>query len=263
MKSYLYSRATKNEANMNVLRNFWKQLFEYNWTFGIFLIVLFGVPRFILVLNANSSGSGYGFVSIIFVVMWFAPLIFLTKKGRKEIGIKIPDRPLRLLYSFVLGAASCAILFFVTNLLFGTSLENSFFYISKSYSVPVDALNTNRFMIFILFAFYGMIFSPIGEELLYRGVVHGSFVSRFGENKASIFDAMAFGLTHLAHFGIIYHLGNWSFLFIPALLWVLFMFAVSRLFFKCKQMCNSIFGAMASHAGFNIAMMYFIVYYIL
>jgi membrane protease YdiL (CAAX protease family) len=108
-----------------------------------------------------------------------------------------------------------------------------------------------------------MVFSPIGEELFYRGIVHGSFVPKTGEHMASIIDSLAFALTHLAHFGIVYIMGNWSFLFVPSLLWVFFMFLTSRLFFLCKVKTGSILGAIASHAGFNLAMMYFILYHIL
>lgn len=106
-----------------------------------------------------------------------------------------------------------------------------------------------------------MIFSPIGEEFLYRGVIHGSFVEKSGEFKASIYDSLAFALTHLAHFGIIYDGEAWQFLLAPSILWVLSMFLVSQLFFRCKMMSQSIFGAVLSHSGYNLAMMYLIFYY--
>ncbi|MDR0938518.1 MAG: CPBP family intramembrane metalloprotease [Mediterranea sp.] len=120
-----------------------------------------------------------------------------------------------------------------------------------------------RLTYFLVAAIPSMIFSPIGEEFLFRGLVHGSFVCRFGEVGALFFDSGAFALTHLAHFGIIYSAGGWSFLPIPALLWVLSMFLVSQVFFRCKLMCDSIFGAVFSHSGFNFAIMYFILYHIL
>lgn len=63
---------------------------------------------------------------------------------------------------------------------------------------------------------------------------------------------------HIAHFGIIYASGIWLFLPIPATLWVVAMFAVSQLFFRCKQLCDSIWGAVVAHSGFNFAMMYLI-----
>ena len=118
-------------------------------------------------------------------------------------------------------------------------------------------------MYFAIFAIIGMTFSPIGEELLYRGLIHQSFVPKFGNNKASILDSLAFAVVHLAHFGIIYTNGNWKFLIIPAILWITLMFLTSRLFYYCKIKTDSIYGAIIGHAGFNLAMTYFIFYHIL
>jgi len=106
-------------------------------------------------------------------------------------------------------------------------------------------------------------FIPIGEELFYRGLVHGSFRDNVGDNRASYIDSSAFALTHLAHFGIVYVNGQWNFLFIPSILWVLFIFITSRLFYFCKKRTGSILGAIISHAAFNVTMMYLIFYYIL
>ena len=83
------------------------------------------------------------------------------------------------------------------------------------------------------------------------------------EQKASILDSLAFALTHLAHFGIVFVAGHWSFLFLPAAIWVMLMFLASRLFFICKVKSGSILGAILCHAGFNLAMTYYIIYFIL
>lgn len=245
---------------MEALRPFWRFI-SYNWKFGLFLILLFGIPRFIMVLDANASG-GYGTVSILFLAMWFTPFIFLSKNGRKYIGIKKPKSYLWLLYSFLIGFVFCSIMFICAKFLYADTIHNSFVYISRSYTIPSEALADNKLMFFLMFSLVGITFSPIGEELLYRGVVHGSFVEQFGEWKASIFDSLAFALTHLAHFGIVYNLGGWHFLPVPALLWVLGMFIASQIFFFCKQKSGSILGAILSHAGYNVAMMYFIFYHI-
>ena len=155
-------------------------------------------------------------------------------------------------------------MFLMAKLLFAETVSNWFVYISNSYAVPKASLSeSDRLIYFIIYAVIGMTFSPIGEELFYRGLVHGSFATDFGDRKASMLDSLAFALTHLAHFGIVYFSGHWSFLFFPALLWVFFMFIASRLFFFCKQKTGSILGAISSHAGYNLAMMYFIFYHIL
>jgi hypothetical protein len=41
----------------NELRPFWRKLFNFDWKFGLFLILIVYIPRFILVLNANASGN--------------------------------------------------------------------------------------------------------------------------------------------------------------------------------------------------------------
>lgn len=244
---------------MESLRKFWQRFFSYNWIFGLFLILLFGIPRFALVLQANVSGK-YNFAFIIFFLMWFAPLVFLTKQGRRSMGMKRPNHYVRLLFSFIAGVLSCAVVFGLFLLLYEKAEGNAFVYIAKAGGVPAGLADLDRLIYFLIAAIPSMLFSPIGEEFLYRGVVHGSFVQRFGETKASFFDSSAFALTHLAHFGIVYQITGWAFLPVPAVLWVFSMFTVSQVFFRCKLMCDSIYGAVFAHAGFNFAMMYFIFY---
>lgn len=180
---------------MSSLRNIFSRFFNYNWKFGLFIILLFGIPRFILVLQANISG-GYGQAGSIFLLMWFAPLIFLTRQGRKEIGFKRPKNFLSLLYVFSAGVLTCLTTFFLFQWLFGNSLSN------------------------------------------------------------------AFAITHLCHFGVIYTAGTWDFLPLPSLLWLVAMFMVGQVAFRCKQRSESIYGAVLSHSGFNLAMMYVIFYLI-
>lgn len=75
---------------METLRTFWLRYFRYNWKFGLFLILLFGIPRFILVLQASKAGT-YNLAFIVFLLMWFTPLVFLTKQGRKSIFLHRPN----------------------------------------------------------------------------------------------------------------------------------------------------------------------------
>lgn len=247
---------------MEILRKNWSRLFKYNWKFGVFLILLFGIPRFIFVLSAN-SGSGYRLVSILFILMWVTPFLLLSKEGRNYIGIKKPKSAIPVMYSFIAGFILCAITFALFAMLGGGTINNAFVYISQSYNLPKELLASNKTSYFIMFALVSMTFSPIGEELLYRGVIHGSFVKQFGEIKASIFDSLAFALTHIAHFGLVYvYYVGWKFLPLPSFMWILSMFFASLLFFACKQYSQSIFGAISAHAGYNFGMIYFIFYFI-
>ncbi|MGB5170465.1 MAG: CPBP family intramembrane glutamic endopeptidase [Eudoraea sp.] len=236
---------------------------RFNWQLGLFLILLFGIPRFVLVMEANRTG-GYGLISIIFLIMWLVPFVLLNKAGQKLIGIRKPRNYRWLLPSFLLGILACSFVFALGIYLYELQIENWFVYISKSYGgIPQESLSGNDKTIhFLVLVLTGMTFSPIGEELLYRGLIHQSFVPLFGDNKASIIDSLAFAVVHLAHFGLIFSTGGWKFVFIPAMIWMALMFFSSRLFFYCKKKANSIYGAIVCHAGFNFAMTYFIFYHI-
>lgn len=240
------------------LRKYWNSRFLYNWKLGVFLILLFGIPRFIIVLQSYVDRS-YATVMFVFLSMWLVPFILLTKDGRRNIGIKYPSHWWRIVLSFIAGGLTCYIIFCLFFFLFQTSIENAFLYIAGN-NPSSGVSEPDKLIYFCIAVIPSMLFSPIGEEFLYRGIIHGSFVSKFGETKASIFDSLAFALTHIAHFGIIYMSGIWQFLPIPTILWVLSMFITSQVFFRCKLYCNSIWGAVAAHSGFNFIMMYGIFY---
>jgi hypothetical protein len=215
-----------------------------------------------MVLEASQSG-GYGSVSWIFVSMTIISIILLNRNGRKLIGLKKPENPRWLLWSLLLGVGFSAIVYAAGAVLYQGSSSNWFVYIGQSYPIPGDSLENQKLIFFLVFCIIGMTFSPIGEELLYRGVIHEGFATKFNDNRASQLDSLAFALTHLAHFGIVYIDGTWQFLPLPAFLWVVLMFVASRIFYVSRVKTGSILGAIVSHAGFNIGMNYFIFYHIL
>jgi membrane protease YdiL (CAAX protease family) len=113
---------------------------------------------------------------------------------------------------------------------------------------------------FVIMAFTGMTFSPIGEELFFRGIVHASFEKSIGQTRASVVDALAFALTHISHFGLVFISDQWHFLGLPTFMWVLGMFLLSLVFFGFRKYTGSIWAAVGCHAGFNLGMIYSIFY---
>ncbi|MCO5723892.1 CPBP family intramembrane glutamic endopeptidase [Robiginitalea marina] len=241
------------------LKPFWDKFFKFDWKFGFFLIALICIPRFILVLQANQTGN-YGPIGAIMFVSAFVPFIFLNKYGRKRIGIKKPKSIAGLVLSLIPGIAFSLFLFFIGKELYGGSYQNWYEYIGNSYNIPEGIAGNNKLILFSIMATTGMIFSPIGEELFFRGIVHGSFAKSIGERKASNVDSLAFALTHIAHFGLVFANGVWNFYLIPAMIWVLSMFLVSIIFFRAKKLTGSLLGAIFCHAGFNLGMIYSIFY---
>jgi len=235
-------------------RTVWNLLFPSKWVLGMVLILIFGIPRFIIVLQSNVTGQ-YQWVSIIFVIMWFTPLIFLKKIGRREIGIKVSANPIWIMWGFILGCGMCLLVFIVYRLSFGLDESNVFVYVGRS-----TATGNDNPLFFLIYLVISMSFSPIGEELFYRGVIHENFKEKFGNTKASLIDSSAFALTHLAHFGIIFRNNAWEFIFLPALIWLVCTFLICIVFNFIKQKSGSILGAIVTHAGFNFSMGFIIFY---
>lgn len=247
----------------NFLRSFWIDKIRINWKLGLFLILTIGLLRFYLVMEANMAAN-YSRVSIVFMLMTLLPVILLNHQGLLRIGLGKPLKKRWIAYSAILGMGFCFITYFIGTQLFGHEISNWFVYISKSYAIERSTIAEDQYLIyFLIYASVSMIFSPIGEEIFYRGLVHQCFQEKYGSNRASQIDSAAFAFTHLAHFGFIFHEGHWQFLFIPATLWVLLMFMASRIFFICKLQSGSLLGPIVSHAAFNLTMLYLIFFHIL
>lgn len=112
----------------------------------------------------------------------------------------------------------------------------------------------------MIMALVGMTFSPVGEEVFFRGIVHSSFAKSVGEKRASVVDGFAFALTHVSHFGLVYMAGELDFFVFPTLIWVSGMFLLSLLFYEFKKRSGSIWGSILCHAAFNLGMIYSIFY---
>lgn len=241
------------------LRPFWNKGFKLDWRFGLFLIALICIPRFILVLRANQTGN-YAAIGAVMFVSALIPFIFLTREGRRQIGIKWTKKVGALVLSFAIGLSFSLLLYFIGKELYGNSYQNWYEYIGKSYNIPDGISGNSKLTMFLIMAGTGMIFSPIGEELYFRGIVHRSFEKSIGEKKASMVDGLAFAITHIAHFGLVYLSGVWSFYPIPTIIWIASMFIVSILFIESKNLTGSLLGPIFCHAGFNLGMIYCIFY---
>jgi hypothetical protein len=68
----------------NELRPFWSRVFSFNWKFGLFLILAVCIPRFLLVLIANTTGN-YGSMGIVMFISAIVPFVFFNETWQKRI----------------------------------------------------------------------------------------------------------------------------------------------------------------------------------
>ena len=125
----------------NHLKPFWNKFFDFNWKFGLFLILIVCIPRFVLVLHANVLGN-YESIGLIMAISAIAPFIFLTKYWRKEIGITKTSSYKWLLIANICGLAASIFLHFLGKILYDTSYQNWYQYVGKSYKIPAT-INAN------------------------------------------------------------------------------------------------------------------------
>lgn len=243
----------------NGLKLFWIRYFKLDWKFGLFLLLIICIPRFVLVLKANETGN-YSFIGMIMFISALMPFIFLNKQGLKQIGLSKTNKLISLIYALIAGLLFSYVLYLAGDYLYGNTYENWYEYIGKSYNISDTITGQEKKILFAIMAITGMTFSPIGEEFFFRGIVHSSFANSVGDKKASIIDSLAFSLTHISHFGLVFINNKWDFYLVPALIWLLSMFFVSILFFQMKRITGSIWGAVLCHSGFNLGMIYCIFY---
>ncbi len=239
-----------------------RRFFGFDARTGVLLLVFFGATRMGLVLQANLTGS-YQLVSLVFVAMAALPWLLLTREGRRRIGIVRPSSWRWILSAMAAGAIAMLVTYAAASAFWGQTLENPFVSIAGTYSVPSSPSDTDRLIYFGIYAVVGILFSPVGEELLYRGIAHESLAVRLGNRGAAAVDAGAFALVHLSHFGIVHLAGAWAVLPLPALLWVTAMFLSSLVFYAFRRLTGSILGAIAAHAAFNLTMTFVIFYLVL
>ena len=215
-------------------------------------------------MQANITGS-YQYTSILFVVMILSPWILLNKTGRRWIGLRLPSNPGYTFLSILVGVALAVGTFLVFDGLYGHDTRNAYVYISRSYTnVPSVLDESTRRMFFLIYAGISMVFSPLGEEFVYRGLIHNCFKEDVGERRASLVDSGAFATVHLSHFGIVYtQLDGWEFLPVPAMVWMSIIFLTGLMFSWARRRSGSVFGSVFCHAAFNAGMNYTIFYYIL
>lgn len=148
------------------LKLLWRGVFNFNWKFGLILISVVCVPRFLLVMHANATAN-YSYIGLLMVISAVIPFVFLSKYGRKKIGIAKPRNYHALIVAFISGLVFSVMLYFLGEIFYGNSYENWYRYIGKSYNIPSEITQSDKAILFAVMALTGMIFSPVGEELFF------------------------------------------------------------------------------------------------
>jgi membrane protease YdiL (CAAX protease family) len=232
-----------------MLRPIWARTFRRAW---ILNLVLFFILSGIRCYGLFGPTDARMLVMLSFFLMWFLPFIFYSKAGRKTIGISRIQHAQWLLWGTIIAALASLIVFFIGYELYGFGADNWFISLRDSVEIDETLLQLPRLQLFWIYTIPAMLFSPIGEELYFRGMIHSSIEKHKGAWAATAVNAAAFGAVHLLHHGFRWTSAGLQFAGVSGWLWFVLMLALSWFFTQCRLKSGSIWPAAAAHAIFNL-----------
>jgi membrane protease YdiL (CAAX protease family) len=227
------------------------------WVAGVVAFAVVAIWRGVLMLGP-SQGSGPGMV-LHFVALMLTPFLFLSVHGRTTLGLSRAPEPAWIPWAILLGAVSAVVAWWVGLLLFGQSQDNWYVTVSATLMRDPRLGGMGPSALFLTLAIPAALFSPMGEELFFRGVFHDAVAERLGQEAATAANAAAFGLMHLFHHGVALSPAGVDWRPVSGLLWVVITMGLGVLFTVCRQRGGSIWAPVVAHSAFNVSMVAIIV----
>lgn len=193
-----------------------------------------------------------------FVLMGVAPWVLLTPQGRRQIGLRKASTYRAYVQAVLFGALAAVACGALGLALFGTGADNWYASIADYYRHSMPTTGFGLLQLHLVFTLPALLFSPVGEELFFRGILQRALEDRFSARAATTAECALFGLVHVCHHGLVATAAGITLLPHSAALWVLLMSAVAWMFAWLRTRSGSLYPAMAAHAAFNLAMNIFI-----
>jgi membrane protease YdiL (CAAX protease family) len=230
----------------------WSRIRIAPWLFSLLVLALMTAIRFYAVFG----GSPWGRILFLldFLAMWALPFLVLSAQGRREIGLCKQGSPSALALSALAGACAGFAVYATGMALYGASPDNWCVSIRDSIHLADMRAAMPLAAAFAAIVFPAMIVSPIGEEILFRGLLDQSFVRRWNVPVAIVVNGLAFGLVHLHVHGLWHDAAGFHLRLVSGAFMVLFMAGVSAVFTFCRLRSGSLYAAMIAHSACNLAM---------
>ena len=197
--------------------------------------------------------SWRGLFMLACIAMALLPWLLLDRAGRRGIGLQRARHPSWLLAGLAGGALAASLCYWLGAALYGAGPDNWFVSIARNYRLQPTA-GWSLLQLHLVFTSVAILFSPIGEEIFFRGLLQKVLEERHGALRATLAEAGLFALVHLCHHGILAGAAGWTILPVSGALWVAQMFLLSLALAWLRRRSGSLLPAIAAHAAFNAAM---------
>ncbi|MET0981545.1 MAG: type II CAAX endopeptidase family protein [Telluria sp.] len=227
--------------------------------FGIYGITL----AFVLASSAARAaamfgpGTWRGIFLLVCIAMAALPWLVLSRTGRHQVGLQRPRELAWLPLGLALGVLAASACFWFGFALYGAGPDHWFVSIARSFrQQPTPGFSLLQ--LHLMFTIVAILFSPVGEEIFFRGFLQKVLEDRHGRTRATVMEAALFALVHLCHHGILVTSAGITLLPVSAALWVAQMFLLSLMFAWLRRKSDSILPSIVAHAAFNAAMNHWI-----
>lgn len=227
--------------------------------FGIYGIAL----AFVLASTAARAVAMFGpgawraLFLLVCIAMAALPWLVLSRTGRCQVGLQRPRALGWLPLGLVLGVLAASACFWFGFALYGTGTDHWFASVARSFRQQ-PTTGFSLLQLHLMFTIVAILFSPIGEEIFFRGFLQKVLEDRYGRTIATVTEAALFALVHLCHHGILVTAAGVELQPVSGALWVAQMFLLSLMFAWLRRRSDSIVPAIVAHAGFNAAMNHWI-----
>lgn len=241
--------------NRLLLKYGWRRVVDNALEVAVFFSIIFAAIRGLGMLGPSSYRP---LIPMGFVLMMALPFIFLNKDGRRKIGFTQSKSVSYYRVGILYGMVAASVCFGIGLLLFGASPDNWFITIRNDYQHSFPTAGVPTFRLFVIFTIPAMIFSPIGEEVFFRGFLQEALTNRFSVQVSVIIESLLFALVHIFHHGLVRVDGVIRLYFWSGVLWVGLMFLTAYGLAMLRKSSSSIYPAIVAHTLFNLMMNIFI-----
>lgn len=241
---------------MQTTTSLWRRPFQSaNALIPLSLVIALGIAFAAMRATAMLGGAAFRpLLPLSFVLMMAAPWILLTAHGRRQIGLTPATNIKHYLIGAVMGIVAAGFCFVVGVALFDVSADNWYVSIAQNYRHTLDTAGFSFLKLQLFFTLPAMLFSPIGEEIFFRGILQRALEQHLSPKLSTLLECAAFGLVHLCHHGLFASATGIQILPLSGAIWVALMFGVAYSFAKLRKRSASLYPAMISHMAFNVAM---------
>lgn len=195
------------------------------------------------------------------VLMAATPWLLLTAAGRAQAGIARPVRLSWLAVAPLFGLVAAATCFALGVGLFGHTADNWFVSLGNSFRAqPTPGFSLAQ--LHLMFTLPAILFSPIGEEIYFRGVLQRALETRLSTKRSALVESAWFGAAHLIHHGLLLTATGLALRPVSGPLWFVLMTLLSLGFATLRKRSGSVLPAIVAHSAFNATMNFFIFGYL-